>query len=270
MNWLEKAKELVGFAKADADALETVVETERELSALMSHCDVVAVDRDGFSKQSYVDGPKHAEAYAAEHLADHDQTAWKRHPNKAMRRANLLAKRQRDAALADQELARRDPVRQQRAEVIAEVRRLAAEAKAKAATAPDDELLQEDCRQAREIARAATRSLEAMQRAADATPLFGIRSAKHNADHGSRAIRRKVSHDLRKGRKPVQGHKGGSVPLTASDLVELHGRFAAGVLGVDGYNAALAEGRKIGKFKHLVPLAPKGTAEAASDERKAA
>jgi hypothetical protein len=272
MSWglFDKAKELVGFAKADADALETVVETERELSALMSHCDVVAVDRDGFSKQSYVDGPKYAEAYAAEHLADHDQSAWKRHPNPAMRRANVLAKRQREAAFAEQEIARREPLRAKRRELAAEVSKLAAEAAAKAKASPADEALRQDAAESREIARAVVRSVDAAQRADDRTPLFAVRASKHDPELGSRRIRRKVSHDFRKGRKPVPGHKGGSLPLDAADLIELHGRFALQALGTETYNDALAELHNLGRLRHLDPAALAPKVDAANDGRKAA
>jgi hypothetical protein len=227
-------------------------------------------DRDGFPKQSYLDGPTSAEAYAAEHLADHDQAAWKRHPNRDMRRANVMAKRATAAAIADQEIARREPLRQKRTEVALEVRKLAAEAEAKAAAAPDDEAVQADWQESRAVARAVLRNLDALQKEADATPLFALRSEKHDVERGSRRIRRQVSHDFRKARKPDPNKGRGSVPLEPFDLIELHGRFAANVLGIDGYNAALAEAQKIGKLKGFVPLVAKKAAEAVNEEREAA
>lgn len=58
--------------------------------------------------------------------------------------------------------------------------------------------------------------------------------------HGSRAIRRKVSHDARKGTKPGL-HGRGSVKLTDVDLVERHGRPALAVMTRERFDSAIAE-----------------------------
>lgn len=64
--------------------------------------------------------------------------------------------------------------------------------------------------------------------------------AENTHPHGSRAIRRKVSHDARKGTKPGLFGRG-SVKLADADLVELHGRSALAVLSEDRFRKALDE-----------------------------
>lgn len=77
--------------------------------------------------------------------------------------------------------------------------------------------------------------------------MLGIDLVAENANpHGSRAIRRKVSHDARKGTKPAP-FGGGSVKLTAADLVERHGCSALHVLSQDVYDKALKELNSVGK-----------------------
>lgn len=74
---------------------------------------------------------------------------------------------------------------------------------------------------------------------ANAVKLLGIDLVAENAhEHGSRAIRRKVSHDARKGTKPAP-FGGGSVKLTDADIVERHGRPALGVMSAERFQSAL-------------------------------
>lgn len=217
-------------------------------------------DRDGFSRESFLQARKWAEEYVANYQGDHDQHAFKRHSNSHMRRANLMAKRQQTAALAEQATERLASRARTRLEVLAEMVKQAA--------------MIEDPQQAAEAAQAVREMTAAFKkserRVVRDTPLYVLRSDKHDIAKGSRAIRRQVSHDFRKGRKPDPDKGRGSVKLTAVDLIELHGRFAAPVLGIESYNAALAEAQRLGRLKHLVPMVPKGEAEAASEERKAA
>ncbi|QOD63833.1 hypothetical protein HGK82_00745 [Ochrobactrum sp. MT180101] len=76
---------------------------------------------------------------------------------------------------------------------------------------------------------------------ANTNELLGIDLVADNAHpHGSRPIRRKVSHDARKGTKPGLFGRG-SVRLTDTDLVERHGRSALHVLSEDRFRKALEE-----------------------------
>ena len=76
---------------------------------------------------------------------------------------------------------------------------------------------------------------------ANTNKMLGIDLVAENANiHGSRAIRRKVAHDARKGTKPGLFGRG-SVKLTDADLVERHGRPALAVMSEERFQAALDE-----------------------------
>lgn len=80
-----------------------------------------------------------------------------------------------------------------------------------------------------------------LMKRANTTEMLGIDLVAENAhQHGSRAIRRKVSHDARKGTKPGL-HGRSSVRLTNTDLVERHGRPALAVLTQGQFDRAVAE-----------------------------
>lgn len=180
------------------------------------------------------------------------QRQLKSHPNKWVRKANRIHKRDRDAAFADEVSRRRDQSLKAFLDIIEpEVEKLDAEGK---------------LTRKREFV---LRRLRALQfDVSNSQPLYVLRAEKHDPEKGSRAIRRKVSHDWRKGSKPgPAGH--GSVKLTALDLVETHGHPAAAVLGTEAYNAALAEAHAQGDLLRLRPLPVKGEAEPAG-ERAAA
>lgn len=190
--------------------------------------------------------------FIVEHGDTLTQRQLKSFPNRWVRKANRVYKRNRDAAFADEAVRRVE--RRAKAfldRVEPEVRKAETEGKL---TKKADFVL-------RRLAK-----IESDR--SNAEPLWVLRSDKHDVEKGSRAIRRQVSHDWRKGTKTgPDGH--GSVRLNADDLIELHGRLAANVLGIESYNKALAEAQAIGRLKHLVPIVPKGEADAA-EERKAA
>lgn len=71
-------------------------------------------------------------------------------------------------------------------------------------------------------------------------------------EHGNRAIRRKVSHDARKGTKPAP-FGGGSVKLTDADIVERHGRPARGVMSAERFQSALSALWETGRRLDLKP-----------------
>jgi hypothetical protein len=80
-----------------------------------------------------------------------------------------------------------------------------------------------------------------LMKRANTNEMLGIDLVAESAhEHGSRAIRRKVSHDARKGTKPGLFGRG-SVKLTDADLVERHGRSALAVLSEDRFRKALDE-----------------------------
>jgi len=180
------------------------------------------------------------------------QRQLKSHPNKWVRKANRIHKRDRDAAFADEVSRRRDQSLKAFLDVIElEVEKLDAEGK---------------LTRKREFVLRRLRTLQFD--VSNSQPLYVLRAEKHDPEKGSRAIRRKISHDWRKGTKPgPAGH--GSVKLTALDLVETHGHPAAAILGTDAYNAALAEAHAKGNLLRLRPLPVKGEAEPAA-ERTAA
>jgi len=68
----------------------------------------------------------------------------------------------------------------------------------------------------------------------------------------SRAMRRKASHDARKGTKPGPFGRG-SVKLTDIDLVERHGRASLVALSEDRFQKALAELNAAGRRLDLKP-----------------
>lgn len=89
--------------------------------------------------------------------------------------------------------------------------------------------------------RKAVRRDNVVMKRANTNERLGIDLVAENAHpHGSRAIRRKVSHDARKGTKPDLFGRG-SVRLTDADLVERHGRSAQHVLPEDRFRKALDE-----------------------------
>ena len=163
------------------------------------------------------------------HGAQLSQRELKSHSNRYIRRANLIRKRMADAHLAEQAAERFASRALTRMEILAEMMRQAA-----GMTDPKER------DEAKGAIRDMVRGIRRAERAEADTPLYVLRSPKHDAASGSRAIRRKVRHDWLKGRKPAPGKGRGSVPLAAADLIELHGRFAAPVLGADVYNEVLA------------------------------
>lgn len=190
--------------------------------------------------------------FIIEHGDTLTQRQLKSFPNRWVRKANRVYKRNRDAAFADEAVRRVERKAQAFMERIEpEVRKAEAEGKL---TKKADFVL-------RRLAK-----IESDR--SNAEPLWVRRSDKHDPATGSRAIRRQVSRDWRKGTKPAPGGHG-SVRLNAADLIELHGRLAANVLGIESYNKALAEAQAIGRLKHLVPIVPKREADA-PEERKAA
>ncbi|MDX0534387.1 hypothetical protein GOC55_13090 [Sinorhizobium medicae] len=105
-----------------------------------------------------------------------------------------------------------------------------------------------------------------LRKRANSAELLGIDLVAENANpHGSRAIRRKVSHDARKGTKPGLFGRG-SVKLTDADLVERHGRSALAVLSEDRFRKALDELNAAGRRLDLrAKSAFQKTVEALSD-----
>ncbi|MFN3506629.1 MAG: hypothetical protein ACK4ZU_04070 [Allorhizobium sp.] len=88
---------------------------------------------------------------------------------------------------------------------------------------------------------------------ANTNNMLGIDLVAENAhEHGSRAIRRKVSHDSRKGTKPAP-FGGGSVKLTDADIVERHGRPALGVMSAERFQSALSALWETGRRLDLKP-----------------
>jgi len=101
---------------------------------------------------------------------------------------------------------------------------------------------------------------------ANTRELLGIDLVAENAHpHGSRAMRRKVSHEARKGTKPSpDGH--GSVRLTAIDLVDRYGRTALHVMERDVFDKSLAELNASGRRLDLkAKTAFQNTVDALSD-----
>ena len=187
------------------------------------------------------------------------QRELKCHPIAIIRKANRLRKRATDAALGEQAAARFGQRADTRLGILAEM--------VKQAAAVEDP---KEAAEAAATVREMTAAFKRAERNDARAPLYALRAEKHDAARGSRAIRRKVSHDFRKGRKPDPDHGTGSVRLDAGDLLELHDRFAANVLSPEVYNAALAEAQALGRLRHLAPLVPKAVAEEVNEERRAA
>lgn len=88
---------------------------------------------------------------------------------------------------------------------------------------------------------------------ANTNKMLGIDLVAQNAhEHGSRAIRRKVFHDARKGTKPAP-FGGGSVKMTDVDIVERHGRPALGVMSAERFQSALSALWETGRRLDLKP-----------------
>lgn len=96
-----------------------------------------------------------------------------------------------------------------------------------------------------------------MFKRANTNKAVGIDLVSTNANkHGSRAMRRKVSHDARKGTKLApDGH--GSVKLTDTDLVGRYGRVALDVISQERFDAALKTLNELGQRLDLKVQAAK-------------